>query len=119
MDPFLDNPTKITMSSAPADLVIERVDDMVNDFDLEDAEDIRDFLARAGFDPYWTTGNTIKLGELYTKDFAGDHTDEVLRELAGYVSPGVVEVTDASNLVRLTYLFDGKGAVTRHEEVLV
>ena len=59
MDPFLDNPTKITMSSAPADLVIERVDDMVNDFDLEDAEDIRDFLAGAGFDPYWTADNTI------------------------------------------------------------
>ena len=51
MDPFLDNPTKITMSSAPADLVIERVDDMVDDFDLEDAEDIRDFLARAGLIP--------------------------------------------------------------------
>lgn len=119
MDPFLDNPTKITMSSVPADLVIERVDDMVNDFDLEDAEDIRDFLARAGFDPYWTADNTITLGELHTKDFVGDHTDEVLRKLAGYVGLGAVEVTDASNLVRLTYLFDGRGSVVRHEEILI
>lgn len=119
MDPFLDNPTKIAMSSLPADLVIERVDDMVDDFDLEDADYIRDLLARAGFDPYWTPDNTITLGELHTKDFAGDHTDEVLRELADYVGPGVVEVTDSSNLVRLTYLFDGRGSVVRHEEILI
>ena len=70
-------------------------------------------------DSYWTADNTITLGELHTKDFVGDHTDEVLRKLAGYVGLGAVEVTDASNLVRLTYLFDGRGSVVRHEEILI